>query len=178
MSDRCRADQRDLSRRTFVVQVGAAATLLHAGLPARGQTPAAAPSPVPGKDKLIVRSPRPINLETPLRELTADITPTDLFFVRNNYDGPVIDPSTWVLTVDGEVESPLTLRLEDLRRLEAVTQTDHARVRRQRPELPQAAGVGPPVGERCRRDGGVARGPARGRAPTGSAQGDGAPCRP
>ena len=78
---------------------------------------------MPGKDKLIVRSPRPINLETPLRELTADVTPTDLFFVRNNYDGPVIDPAAYVLTVDGEVENPLTLRLDDLRRLEAVTQT-------------------------------------------------------
>ena len=114
---------RELSRRAFVVQVGAAATLLGGGLPAQAQTGAAAPSPVPGKDKLIVRSPRPINLETPLRELTTDVTPNDLFFVRNNYDGPVIDPSTYVLAVDGEVENPVTLRLDDLRRLEAVTQT-------------------------------------------------------
>ena len=73
----------------FVVQVGTAAALLGARLPAHAQ----APTPVPGKEKLIVRSPRPINLETPLRELTADVTPTDLFFVRNNYDGPVIDPA-------------------------------------------------------------------------------------
>ena len=122
MNDRSRAP-RELSRRAFVVQVGAAATLLGAGLPARAQTGAAAPSPVPGKEKLIVRSPRPINLETPLRELTTDVTPNDLFFVRNNYDGPVIDPSTYVLVVDGEVENPITLRLDDLRRLEAVTQT-------------------------------------------------------
>jgi DMSO/TMAO reductase YedYZ molybdopterin-dependent catalytic subunit len=108
-----------VSRRAFVVQVGAAATLLGAGLPALAQ----APTPVPGKDKLIVRSPRPINLETPLRELTAEVTPTDLFFVRNNYDGPVIDPAAYVLTVDGEVENPRTLRLDDLRRMEPVTQT-------------------------------------------------------
>ena len=108
-----------VSRRAFVVQVGAAAALLGTRLPAHAQ----APTPVPGKDKLIVRSPRPINLETPLRELTADVTPTELFFVRNNYDGPVIDPAAYVLTVDGEVDNPLTLRLDDLKRMEMVTQT-------------------------------------------------------
>jgi DMSO/TMAO reductase YedYZ molybdopterin-dependent catalytic subunit len=119
MSDQSRASDGSVSRRAFVVQVGAAAALLGARLPAHAQ----APTPVPGKEKLIVRSPRPINLETPLRELTADVTPTDLFFVRNNYDGPVIDPAAYVLTVDGEVENPLTLRLDDLKRMEPVTQT-------------------------------------------------------
>ena len=123
MSERSRVSPGAVSRRAFVVQVGAAATLLGAGLPARGQTPAAAPPPIPGKEKLILRSPRPLNLETPLRELTADVTPTELFFVRNNYDGPVIDPAAYVLTVDGEVENPLSLRLDDLKRLESVTQT-------------------------------------------------------
>ncbi|HSE96056.1 MAG TPA: molybdopterin-dependent oxidoreductase, partial [Methylomirabilota bacterium] len=113
------ADHDGLSRRAFVIQVGAAATLLGASdRAARGQT---APAPVPGKDKLIVRSPRPINLETPLAELGAEVTPTDVFFVRNNYDGPVIDPTQYVLRVDGEVDSPLTLRLDDLRRMEQVT---------------------------------------------------------
>ena len=123
MSDRSHAFEDGVSRRAFVVQVGAAATLLGAGLPGRAQTPAPGPGPIVGKDKLIVRSPRPINLETPLRELTGDVTPNDLFFVRNNYDGPVIDPAAYTLTVDGEVENPLTMRLDDLRRLPQVTQT-------------------------------------------------------
>jgi DMSO/TMAO reductase YedYZ molybdopterin-dependent catalytic subunit len=122
MSDRAGLSAESISRRAFVVRVGAAAALLGA-VPAQGQTPAAPPPPVPGKERLIVRSPRPINLETPLRELTRDVTPTDLFFVRNNYDGPVIDPAAYVLAVDGEVENPLTLRLDDLRRLPPVTQT-------------------------------------------------------
>ena len=109
-----------LSRRAFVIRVGAAATLLGIGAPGQAQTGAAT---VPGKDQLIVRSPRPINLETPLTALTSEITPSELFFVRNNYDGPEIDPAQYVLRVDGEVENPLTLRLDDLRRMEQVTQT-------------------------------------------------------
>jgi DMSO/TMAO reductase YedYZ molybdopterin-dependent catalytic subunit len=108
-----------LSRRAFVIHLGAAALVVGAGPPARAQGAA----PVPGKARLIVRSPRPLNLETPLGELTAEITPTELFFVRNNYDGPEIDPARYALRVDGEVDSPLTLGLEDLRRMEQVTQT-------------------------------------------------------
>ena len=111
MSHRPHTFEESVSRRAFVVQVGAAAALLGAGLPARAQAPVPVPGPVPGKEKLIVRSPRPINLETPLQELTADVTPTDLFFVRNNYDGPVMDPAAYVLTVDGEVEKRLLKRV-------------------------------------------------------------------
>ena len=60
--------------------------------------------------------PRPINLETPLKDLGAEITANELFFVRNNYDGPEIDPAQYALKVDGEVDNPLTLSLADLRR--------------------------------------------------------------
>ena len=109
-----------ITRRTFVIHVGAVAALLGGAVPSPAQTP---PAPVAGKEKLIVRSPRPINLETPLRDLSAEITPTDLFFVRNNYDGPEIDASQYVLKVDGEVDNPLTLRLDDLKRMEQITQT-------------------------------------------------------
>ena len=101
------------TRRAFMIHVGSAAALLGTGLPAAAQTP---PPPVSGKEKLIVRSPRPINLETPLKDLGADITANELFFVRNNYDGPEIDPAQYVLKVDGEVDNPLTLSLADLRR--------------------------------------------------------------
>jgi DMSO/TMAO reductase YedYZ molybdopterin-dependent catalytic subunit len=120
MTDEGRSpDATDISRRAFVIQLGAVATLAGAGAPLFAQT---AP-PVPGKEKLIVRSPRPINLEAPLRELTGEITPYELFFVRNNYDGAEIDPAQYVLKVAGEVDNPLALRLDDLRRLEPVTQT-------------------------------------------------------
>lgn len=109
-----------ITRRAFVIQMGTAAALLGVGSPVPAQTTA---PPVPAKDKLIVRSPRPLNLETPLAELTGEITPYEAFYVRNNYDGPEMDPAQFVLKVDGEVDSPLMLRLDDLRRLEHVTQT-------------------------------------------------------
>jgi sulfite oxidase len=108
------------SRRAFLFHLGATAALLGAPGSLRAQ-PAAAP--IAGKERLIVRSPRPINLETPLRELTTDVTPYELFFVRNNYDGPEIDPAQYALRVDGEVDNPLILRLDDLRRLDQVTET-------------------------------------------------------
>lgn len=108
-----------LSRRTFLVQAGAVAALMKGGL----RLPEAfAQDPVPGKEKLIVRSGRPVNLETPLGELTSWLTPSDRFFVRNNYDAPTLDGGQWTLQVEGEVDRPLTLRMEDLKKLEQFTQ--------------------------------------------------------
>jgi DMSO/TMAO reductase YedYZ molybdopterin-dependent catalytic subunit len=48
---------------------------------------------------------------------TGRAVPNDLFFVRSNGPVPVIDPTTWRLDVAGAVERPLSLSLDDLRRL-------------------------------------------------------------
>lgn len=69
------------------------------------------------KERLIVRSMNPEDLETPAHLLTSWITPNDLFFVRSHFYTPSISGEGWVLRVDGEVTSPLTLTLDDLRRL-------------------------------------------------------------
>jgi DMSO/TMAO reductase YedYZ molybdopterin-dependent catalytic subunit len=108
-----------VTRRGFLIVTGATALAAGPGA-AAGQAVAPTPPPVPGKEKLTVRSSRPINLETPLAELTSYDTPPNVFFVRNNLDSPVIDPATWTLSVDGEVDRPLTLRLDDLRTLPMV----------------------------------------------------------
>lgn len=42
-------------------------------------------------------------------------TPKDLFFVRNHGDIPQIDPNTYRLTIEGLVETPVTLTLDDLK---------------------------------------------------------------
>lgn len=108
------------SRRGFLIASGAAAV----GLAFRaGRAGAqATPPPVRGKEKLIVRSPRPINLESRVNDLVAYHTPEDVFFVRNNLEAPTIDASQWSLRIDGEVDAPLMLGLADLK---ALAMVDH-----------------------------------------------------
>ena len=48
------------------------------------------------------------------------ITPSDRFFVRTHVYVPAVRPSEWKLTVEGEVSSPLSFSLADLRALPAV----------------------------------------------------------
>ncbi|MGH7309542.1 MAG: sulfite oxidase [Candidatus Rokuibacteriota bacterium] len=114
------SQQTTMSRRGFLIASGGA--VVAAGLGPGGAAAQAPPAPIPGKEKLIVRSPRPINLEARLAELTAYHTPPDVFYVRNNYDAPVVDLAQWSLRVEGEVDNPLVLRLDDLRGLPLVKQ--------------------------------------------------------
>ncbi|MBS7790821.1 sulfite oxidase [Roseococcus sp. SDR] len=59
-----------------------------------------------------------LNQETPPHLLTTPITPTELFFVRNNGTLPEVSPQAaadWTLEVTGCVRRPLSLRLDELR---------------------------------------------------------------
>ena len=60
---------------------------------------------------------RPENSETPLEEVRSWVTPNRLFFVRNHFDVPKIDRSTWQLEVTGCVSHELTLDWEQLEAL-------------------------------------------------------------
>jgi sulfite oxidase len=84
----------------------------------RSRPPAAAKDPA-----LVVWSEEPLNAETPLDLIgESEITPNELFFVRNHGPIPEVDPTAYRLTVRGLVAEPLTLSLEDLRqRFEHVT---------------------------------------------------------
>ncbi len=78
------------------------------------------------KDGLTLLSDRPLNAETPAHLLDDDVTPTARMFVRNNGLVPQsaldADAEGWTLTVDGEVDMPLTLTLDELRsQFETVT---------------------------------------------------------
>jgi sulfite oxidase len=67
---------------------------------------------------LLVRQDEPFNGgPTPDRLLGSFLTPNELFFVRNHGGVPEVDPASYRLTVDGLVERPLSLSLEDLGRL-------------------------------------------------------------
>ncbi len=106
----------NLSRRDLLRAAPAAALPLLAGR-LRGDDPPAAP-PFPG---LTVRMHDPANLEYPISALKSWITPTEQFYVRSHFAVPKVDPKTWKLTVEGEVENKVELTLEDLRAMPAVT---------------------------------------------------------
>lgn len=57
----------------------------------------------------------PINAETPLELLTDYLTPNDLLFIRSHWIPHTPDVAKWKLTIDGEVDKPLTLTLAELK---------------------------------------------------------------
>jgi DMSO/TMAO reductase YedYZ molybdopterin-dependent catalytic subunit len=73
---------------------------------------------IEGKEGMTVHNDRPINAETPAHLLDPDLTPNKHFFVRNNGLVPekASDPDAWELTIDGEVNSPMKIKLGDLKR--------------------------------------------------------------
>jgi DMSO/TMAO reductase YedYZ molybdopterin-dependent catalytic subunit len=73
---------------------------------------------IPGKDGMILRSARFLDLETPVEFMTEWITPVNHFFVRNHMFEPAkFDAKAWQLSITGEVERPLSLTFADLKRL-------------------------------------------------------------
>lgn len=72
---------------------------------------------VAGKDGLTVYNDRPMNAETKAHLLDDRITPTDRHFIRNNGVPPTsVDPKTWKLTIDGLVDKPMELSIDDLKK--------------------------------------------------------------
>ncbi len=88
---------------------------LMSGIPAVGRAAEAA------HDEMIVRLPRPLDLETPVAYLDSWITPNPVFFVRSHFGSPAIVEKEWKLEIGGLVDSPRTLTLADLRRFEIIT---------------------------------------------------------
>ncbi len=75
---------------------------------------------IPGKEGMIVRSERFLDLEMPPEFFNTWITPVPHFFVRNHMHQPsTVDAAEWRLTVGGEADNPVVLSLSDLTRLEA-----------------------------------------------------------
>jgi sulfane dehydrogenase subunit SoxC len=60
---------------------------------------------------------------TPLQDLTGNITPSDLHFERHHAGIPALDPERHTLTIHGLVDRPLTLSVEDIKRLPQVVRT-------------------------------------------------------
>lgn len=126
----------EMSRRRLLMASGAGA-VLGAPIPFLGRlAPSLAPiafaqeasgpatnnSEKPG---LTVLNDRPLNMETPPHLLDDEVTPAARMFVRNNGLEPVVsadDVANWRLMLDGEVERPLSLSIDELKRdFEVVT---------------------------------------------------------
>lgn len=78
-----------------------------------------------GKDsRLLVRSVRPPDLETPVALLDSFLTPNDQFYVRSHMPPPAtVDAAAWRLAVAGQVKSPLSLSLSELAQFPEVSVT-------------------------------------------------------
>lgn len=113
-------------RRRFLVRGAAGLAALSAsGLWPRavradiGAVPASpAPSPSTG---LLELTRRPANYESPIDVMTSRITPLERFYVRNHFDVPTLDVSTWKLSIIGLTEQPLALGLADLEKMPQVS---------------------------------------------------------
>lgn len=64
----------------------------------------------------------PDNLEFKFSGLNSFITPTEQFYVRNHFEPAVIDAKTWRLKVEGHVEKPFEIGLEELKALPGKSQ--------------------------------------------------------
>ncbi len=114
------------NRRGFMRNMGLAAvsTLVGAAIPFHrnmpgGLIPAALAdtSIMDGKTGLTLLNDRPLNAETPAHFLDDDVTPNERHFVRNNGLPPTdMNAQDWTLTIDGLVDTPLTLSVADLKR--------------------------------------------------------------
>jgi len=76
---------------------------------------------VPNTDQLNLLGAQPLVAETRLEEQVEGLTSNDRFFIRANFNIPLIDPEAWRLTIGGAVQNAQTLSLADLRRMSART---------------------------------------------------------
>src|SRR5580700_7794993 len=72
------------------------------------------------KRDMLVRSARPEDLEMPLSGFSDYITPIEHFFVRTHVYVPTVNVTDWKLEVSGNVATPLSLSMADLRKMPSV----------------------------------------------------------
>ena len=73
-------------------------------------------------ESLIVRGTDPLQLETPVERLDSQLTPNDIFFIRNHLGEPEIDARDFQLEFSGsEIGECRSFTLEELQQFEVVT---------------------------------------------------------
>lgn len=108
-----------ISRRDFLRHASGAVLATSTVGPLLSWAASDAGLPLPGKEGMIVRSFRFLDLETPVEYLNTWLTPAEHFFVRNHMHEPTtVNAEAWKLEIGGEVERPYTLRLAELAKFE------------------------------------------------------------
>lgn len=98
-----------LDRRLFLRQLSAGAIGL-ISVSTRGGSLLAADA-----SRLLVHSKAPMNAEPPLPDLVKSwVTPVESFFIRSHGNTPQVDADSFRLSVEGLVETPLSLSLAEL----------------------------------------------------------------
>lgn len=112
-----------LSRRRFLLDLVKSGTLLMLAPPLLDAWRRPASAQALDAHEYLVRMSRPLDLETPLGALDTYLTPADRLFVRSHFGAPELDAATWRLQLEGLVDKPLTLTLDDLKRFKPHTVT-------------------------------------------------------
>ena len=107
-----------ITRRTLL---GASIAALPLARAVAAQSPSAASSQSTVQG-LIVREQEPRNLESPASALRELVTPTERFYVRSHFAVPTIEPAAYRLKIEGAVDRPVELSLDDLTRMPSRTQ--------------------------------------------------------
>src|SRR5262245_28877698 len=117
-----RLSRRDLLAAAAYLSAGAVSSRVASGGTLFAQTPR--PTVAPGKEGLVVRSLRPPDYETPVALLDSWITPVENFYVRSHLPVPsALDAAAWTLQVEGEVDKPVSLSMDDIRKMPSTTIT-------------------------------------------------------
>ncbi|HWG47123.1 MAG TPA: sulfite oxidase [Gemmataceae bacterium] len=72
---------------------------------------------------VILRQKNPDNVEFPFASLDSFLTPNEQFYVRTHFEVPQVDAKSWRLRVEGEVERPLEIGYDELRKMKSHTLT-------------------------------------------------------
>ena len=72
---------------------------------------------------MITRERDPENLEFPFDSLDSFLTPNESFYIRSHFQKPQIDMSAYRLRVEGAVDRPFEIGLDELRKLSKTTVT-------------------------------------------------------
>jgi len=126
----------ELTRRELIARLGAAGAVAAFGPAiltrealAQAKAPADPPGTVPNSEVLAEKDPalkphseRPLTASLPAEFQAERVTPSARLFIRNNLFTPELNAAGHAIKVGGLVEKPLSLSLDDLRRLGVFTQ--------------------------------------------------------